>query len=155
MAWRNWDPFREMDLLRREIDRVFDGYGRGSDPQARFSFLPGRSARAYPLVNVSQDADNLLIEALAPGVNPDTIQLSVLGSQLTITGEKTAVGADTKSEAWHRSERAAGKFIRTIELPVAVEDKQVEAEYRNGLLTITLPKAEAAKPKQIEIKVQG
>jgi HSP20 family protein len=96
------------------------------------------------------------VEAMAPGVDPDTMQLSVVGNTLSIAGEKRRVAGDVQPEAFHRSERATGKFVRHIELPVEVVDVdegKVQAEYTNGLLTVTLPKAEKAKPKQIAVQV--
>jgi HSP20 family protein len=93
------------------------------------------------------------VEALAPGVDPASLSLSVLRNVLTISGEKRRVPGDIKPEAFHRSERATGKFIRNIELPVEVDENKVKADYENGLLMVTLPKAEQAKPKQISVQV--
>jgi HSP20 family protein len=92
------------------------------------------------------------VEALAPGVDPKTLELSVLHGTLTIKGEKPGL-AQVSAEAYHRNERAAGRFVRAIELPVAVNAAGVHADYKNGLLLVTLPKSEAAKPKQIPISV--
>ena len=72
---------------------------------------------------------------------------------LTLSGEKQRVSGEVKPEAFHRSEREAGKFARTIELPVEVDEDKVKAEYKNGLLLVTLPKAEKAKPRQINVQV--
>jgi HSP20 family protein len=116
------------------------------------AFLPGRGARQYPLVNVSEDEVNVYVEALAPGVDPKSLDLSVLQGALTIKGEKPGL-AQVTAEAYHRNERAAGRFVRTVELPVAVESGKVSADYRNGLLVVTLPKAEAARPRQVPITV--
>jgi len=155
MPANTWDPFRELDQMRREIDRVFDSYVSGprwSQPFSRFSFLPGRAARAYPLMNVSEDADAVYIDALAPGIDPQSLQVQVVRGQLQVSGEKP-LARDIKTEAYHRSERAAGKFVRTINLTTPIDEGKVKAEYRNGLLHITLAKAEAAKPRQITVNV--
>jgi HSP20 family protein len=72
-----------------------------------------------------------------------------------MTGEKQRVTAEVQPEAFHRSERAAGKFVRTVTLPIDVEHEQVQAEYKHGLLVVTLPKAEKAKPKPIAVSVAG
>jgi HSP20 family protein len=117
------------------------------------SFLPGRSARAYPLLNVSEDGDHYYIEALAPGLNAESLKVSVVEDQLTIEGEKASPGQNVKSEAWHRNERSTGRFIRTLTLPNQVQQEKVSATYHNGLLNITLPKTEAAKPRQIAVTV--
>ena len=104
---------------------------------------------------MSEDANALYVTALAPGLDPAAIALSVQDNRLTIAGEKPRVAADIQPEAFHRSERAAGKFVRTVTLPIEVEHEQVQADYKNGLLVVTLPKAEKAKPKQIAVSVEG
>ncbi|HOE94949.1 MAG TPA: Hsp20/alpha crystallin family protein [Candidatus Sumerlaeota bacterium] len=155
MTLNYWDPMREFANLRRELDRFFertDNYW--TFPFTRFSFLPGRAARAYPLLNISEDADNVYIEALAPGVDPQSLKVEVIRDQLSISGEKPAAVPDGKAEGYHRNERAAGRFVRTFTLPAEVEQDKVDAEYRDGLLTITLPKAEAAKPRQITVNMK-
>jgi HSP20 family protein len=145
-----WNP---MEALRRDIDRAFQNAGFSNGPAFRTAFLPGRAARRYPLLNLAHDRDHVYIEALAPGLDPNAIDLSVVRNVLTISGEKRRHPEDIKPEAFHRNERAAGKFIRTIELPVEVNADQVKAEYKHGILMVTLPIAEAAKPKQISVQV--
>ena len=115
--------------------------------------MPGRAARRYPLVNLHEDKEALYVEALAPGADPNSLNLSVVRNTLTLTGEKRSVLDGVKPEAFHRNERAAGRFVRTIELPVEVDEGGVRADYKNGLLLVTLPKAERAKPRQINIQV--
>jgi HSP20 family protein len=155
MALRTWDPFRELETLRREFDRVFgEMNGNGGSPFARAAFLPGRGARMYPMVNIRDDRDNLYLEALAPGLDPNSVELTVHNGTLRIEGEKQAISTDIKPEQWHRSERSAGRFVRTISLPAEVNSEGVKAQYRNGLLYITLPKTEKAKPKQITVEVK-
>lgn len=151
-----WNPWRDVDALRREVERAFETFSGdpGRWPFSRTAFLPGRAARAYPLVNVGEDADHVYVEALAPGLDPGSLELSVVRDTLRIAGEKQAISADIKPEAYHRNERSAGKFVRTITLPTEVDGDKVNAEYKNGLLRIALSKAEAAKPKQITVKVQ-
>lgn len=151
-----WDLFRSMDALRREFDRAFEesGYGWSRRPFSRFSFLPGRAARGYPLMNVSEDENSVHVAALAPGLNPDSLNIHIVENQLTISGEKPALSGDIRPEAYHRNERAAGKFVRTISLPSQVDQAKAKAEYTNGILTISLPKAEAARPRKIDVKVK-
>ena len=150
---RMWMGIPEMEALRREIDRAFTNVlPGGSAGGSQAAFLPGRAARAYPLINLAEDKDNVTIEALAPGIDPNALELTVVRNTLTIAGEKLAPRVNS-DEAWHRSERAAGKFVRTIELPVDVDSERIQAQYINGLLKITLPRAEAAKPRQIQVAV--
>jgi HSP20 family protein len=148
-----WNPWQSLDSLRREIDRAFEDFGWRTDSPFRTAFLPGRAARRYPLINLYEDRDNLYIEALAPGVDPASLDLKVVRNILSIAGEKRRVPGDIKPEAFHRSERATGKFVRHIELPIEVDESKVQADYKHGLLIITLPKSEQAKPKQISIQV--
>lgn len=153
MALRTWNPFHELDALRREVGRVFDDFGGWDSPFSRVSFLPGVSARSYPLLNVAEDKDHIYVEALAPGLEPDSLEVTVKDDQLRMAGEKPGL-KDVKAEAYHRSERGAGRFVRTMALPTAVDADKVSAQYKDGLLLITLPKAEAAKPKQISVSVE-
>ena len=148
-----WNPWATMEALRRDIDRAFGNAGIANEPAFRSAFLPGRAARRYPLINLGEDRDNLYIEALAPGIDPATLDVSVIGNVLTVSGEKRRVPEDIKPEAFHRSERAAGKFVRNVELSVEVDTQGIKAEYKHGLLQLTLPKAAAAKPKQIAVQV--
>jgi HSP20 family protein len=145
-----WNP---MDALRRDIDRAFQNAGMSHGPSFRTAFLPGRAARRYPLINLAEDRDHVYIEALAPGLDPNAIDLAVVRNMLTISGEKRRHPENIKPEAFHRYERAAGRFVRTVELPVEVDADHVNAEYKHGILRVTLPKAETAKPKQISVSV--
>lgn len=148
-----WNPFEEMETLRREIDRAFEGFGSKQPGSRRAAFLPGSGPRRYPLVNLLEEKDNIYIEALTPGVDPQSLNVSVMDNRVTLSGEKSRIPSEVKPEAFHRSERASGKFVRTIELPGQVDDSAIKAEYKNGILIVTLPKTEKAKPKQINVKV--
>ncbi len=146
----------EMDALRREIDRLFTN--AATAPWRRVAFLPGRGARQYPLVNLNEDRDNLYIEALMPGVDPKSLDVEIVQGTLRLTGEKPrwpAGAPKVQEDAYHRNERAAGKFVRTVSLPTDVDDKRIEAKYEHGVLRVTLPKAESAKPRQINVAVTG
>lgn len=145
-----WNPFAELEALRRNIDHAFEGFGLGQLPGRRVAFLPGREPRRYPLVNLLEDKDNVYVEALTPGVDPGSLNITAMQNRLTLSGEKAGV-KDVEAQAFHRNERASGKFVRTIDLPVAIDDAKIKAEYKNGLLVVTLPKAEKAKPRQINV----
>lgn len=147
-----WNLVSDMDSLRQQIDRAFEDFGLARMPSRRVAFLPGREPRRYPLINLLEDKDHIYIEALTPGVDPASLNITVLQNRLTLSGEKGGVG-EVKAEAFHRNERASGRFVRGIDLPVQVDENKIAAEYKNGLLVITLPKAEEAKPKQISVTV--
>jgi HSP20 family protein len=148
-----WNPWQAMEALRREIDQSFERTGVQLPPPFRTAFLPGRAAREYPLINLHEDKETVYIEALAPGLDPASLNVSVVRNILTLSGEKPRAATEVKPEAFHREERAAGKFVRNIELPVEVDESKVKAEYKNGLVLVTLPKAEKAKPRQISVQV--
>lgn len=148
-----WNPFEEMESLRREIDKAFEGFGGRAEPSRRVAFLPGSSPRRYPLVNLFEEKDKVYVEALTPGIDPQSLNVDIMHNRLTLSGEKIRIAGDIRPEAFHRSERASGRFVRTVDLPMEVNEQGVEAEYKNGVLLVTLPKAEKAKPKQINVKV--
>ena len=150
-----WNVYEDLNALRREVERAFESFPRDrwTRPFSRVSFLPNAGARAYPLLNVSEDHDNFYVEALAPGIDPESLEITIQKDTLRIAGEKQPLSKDVTLEAFHRNERGAGKFVRTLALRTPVDANKVKADYRNGLLLITLPKAEAAKPKQIAVSV--
>ena len=111
-----------------------------------------RRVQAWPLVNVSEDADNIHVDALAPGIDPDSLEVSMSGDQLTISGERNQL-SDAASKRLHRHERAGGRFNRAITLSGEVDGGKIDASYKNGLLKIRMPRAEAAKPKKIKVSI--
>jgi HSP20 family protein len=146
-----WNPLHVMEALHRDIERALGNAGVANEPFSRGAFLPGRAARRYPMINLYEDRDHVYVEALAPGVEVESLALAVIRNVLSISGEKRRTPDNIPPEAFHRNERAAGKFVRTVDLPVEVDADQVKAEYRHGLLMVTLAKAAAAKPKQITV----
>lgn len=148
-----WNPSNVMEVLRRDIERAFGNGGVANEPFSRVAFLPGQAARRYPMINLYEDRDHVYVEALAPGVDVESLSLAVIRNVLSISGEKRRTPDNIPPEAFHRNERAAGKFVRTVDLPVEVDADQVKAEYQHGLLMVTLAKAAAAKSKQITVTV--
>lgn len=142
MYWndrRAWSPFDELRGLQREMNRLFDGY-EGGTAMSRF-----------PALNVWGNTEKVVVTAELPGLQPEDLDLSVVNNQLTIRGERKA-DKPAEEAACHRNERESGSFVRTVRLPYAVESDQVAATYENGVLTITMPRHEATKPKRIAIK---
>jgi HSP20 family protein len=129
--------------LRREIDRLFDDFG--------FPFSSGSvRTEAFPAVNVWETPEAVFVEAEVPGLQMNDIELTVVGNELSIHGERKAV-ADEKA-TFHRRERGFGEFSRFVALPVPAETSRIEAVLRDGVLTVTLPKAPEARPRRIEVK---
>jgi HSP20 family protein len=143
----SWSVFNELDNLRREIDEAFRGAGV-SRPLAT-GFLSPSSVRRFPLLNLSEDEERLYIDALLPGVDPKELQLSLLRGALTISGERKA---PTEKGLLHRSELGFGKFSRSIDLPADINPDKTTAEYKDGVMRITMSKSEYAKPRKIEIQ---
>jgi HSP20 family protein len=139
-----WDlGWGDFDRMRRDMLRWADVVGRG------FAGEPGY--RIFPLVNVSHDDDNLYVRAELPGVKASDLQLSATGRKLTIAGER-ALPEESSKVSYHRKEREGGSFSRNIELPAEFDRDGIDARYENGILTVTLPRSEAAKPRQIPVK---
>lgn len=145
----NWDVFREMDNLRREVDAAFRGAGFGS-PFGTTFFAP-ITTRRFPLVNFSEDDGNLYVAALVPGVASKNIDLSVVRNSITISGERKPFDAQEDQVA-HRRELGHGTFSRTLELPVDINPDKISAECKDGIMKIILGKAEHEIAKKIEIR---
>jgi HSP20 family protein len=131
---------------REEFDRHFSDL-LGTWP-ARLTSSP-----VFPALNVWEVGDNLYAEAELPGVKQEELEISVAGGELTIKGQREFKSDDRAT--FHRRERAMGEFTRVLRLPVEVDSERVEASLKDGVLLITLPKHEAAKPRKIEVKVNG
>ena len=142
-AWSPRSPFEELERMRRELDRLFEDTTRG--------FLREPAAGVFPMVNVTEDSENYYVRAELPGIKPDELDISVTGNSISISGVRK-ISAQTEDVKYHRREREAGEFSRIISLPGQVEPSNVEAQCNYGVLTMILPKPEAAKPKQIEVR---
>ena len=143
-----WNPFRQLSSLREEIDRLFESPVTAL-PSGIQPFLSGW----IPAVDMLEDRDNVVVKAELPGMRKEHINVSLHEGVLTLSGERKQEekyeGAET-----YRSERFLGRFQRTLTLPAAVNSDQVTATYKDGILTVTLPKTEEAKPKHIEVNVK-
>lgn len=133
-------PWREMRRLQREMDRLADRTGWGLETPS-----------CYPAMNVWTNEDGVIVTAELPGFKPDEIDISVVSDTLTVSGNRDPEDVD-EGVTYHRRERGCGRFTRAFQLPFLVEGDEVEAKFEKGVLHITLPRAEADKPKKIEIK---
>ena len=154
MSLVRWNPARELatwpsDLfgIQREMNKMFDGVFRGAGDED-YSF-----SSWTPAVDIVEHDDEYLVKVELPGVNKEEVKLTLENNILTIRGEKKQE-KETKKENYHRVERSYGSFQRSFTLPAAVKSDKIDASYKDGILTVSLPKAEEAKPKQIEVKVK-
>lgn len=132
--------------LRDEMDRIFEGFFEsvpGGTPLATYS------RRTFPAFNVWEEAEDLFVEAELPGMKMDEIEVLVIGDELTVKGERKDL--QREDATYYRRERGAGTFSRVLRLSVEVDADKVEATLRDGVLTIKLPKAQAALPRKIEV----
>jgi HSP20 family protein len=143
--WTPWGSFGRLTDLRDEIDRLFEA------PLAEFGHTSPLFSGWGPALDVHEDKDNVYVRAELPGMKKEDIDLSLHNGSLSISGERKGEEKNEESEVY-RSERFFGRFQRTVSLPSPVAVDQVKAQYRDGILTVTLPKSEEAKPKQIEVK---
>lgn len=145
MLASRWEPLAEINRLRDEMDRLLGGAnGRRG---ARFG------AAAYPLLNLWEDDENLYAEAELPGFQLDDLEIYVTGgNQLSLKGERKQ--PELKDGTWRRQERGYGTFSRVVELPYGVDREKVSATFKHGVLTMTLPKSEEAKPRRIKVKAE-
>ena len=135
------NAWREMERLRREMDRMLDD-------------VPARTARytapRYPAMNAWTNENGAVLTAELPGCDPAALDITVVDNTLAVSGQRAPEQVD-EGATYHRRERGCGGFNRTFQLPFTVEAGAVEATFENGVLNITLPRAEADRPKKIEI----
>lgn len=139
---RRWDPFRD---FQREVGRLFESL----EPLQSW-----RVVRQFPAINLYDAGDRYVLTAQLPGVAPEDVDLSITGETLTMRGERKRPEG-VSDESFRRQERQFGRWTRTVTLPDRVESTQVSATFSEGILTVTVPKAESARPRQITISAAG
>ncbi len=135
--------FSELDRMRQDMDRLMGGGG------GRFFSMP--TAGVFPLVNLTEDKNGYYVRAELPGLKAGELNISVTGNSLSISGQRK-IASEGQDIRYHRREREAGSFSRIVSLPGEVDSDKVDAKLKDGILTVHVPKAEAAKPKQIAVK---
>ena len=140
-TWRTGHPFSELDRLRRQMDLLTEG-------------LAGRPVPAktgvFPLINLTENSDNYFVRAELPGIKADDMNIEAEGNKISISGERKMLTEDENAK-YHRMEREAGKFSRMLTLNTEIDTGKIEASLKDGILVLTIPKAEKAKPRQISI----
>ena len=141
-----WPGFGRLSSLRDELDRLFES------PWTELARTSQLLSGWTPALDVHEDKDNFVVQAELPGMKREEIDVSLHDGALSISGERKTEKKYEEAEVY-RTERFFGKFQRTVTLPTPVAADKVKAQYKDGVLTITLPKTEAAKPKQIDVNV--
>jgi len=140
-----WEPAREMMSLREAMDRLFD--------DAFTHPLSVRDAWSVPAIDMYQTDDEIVVKAALPGIKADEVNINVTGEVLTLKGE-VKHEEEKQEKAWHIREQRYGSFERSVVLPTEVVADKAKADFENGILTITLPKAEEVKPRTITVKAK-
>jgi len=156
MSLIRWNPVCEPDRwtsdavsVQRDINRLFDNFFRSGSP------VEETRATSYfaPAVDIAEQENEYIVKVELPGVAKDDVKISVESNILTIKGEKKQE-KEEESKNFHRVERSYGSFQRSFTLPSTVKNDKIDAAFNSGILTITMPKSEEAKPRQIEVKVR-
>jgi len=149
MSLMRWRPTHDLISMREEMNRLFDNFFSGF-PERRRGLLEGEWA---PSIDVAETDEEIVVTAELPGVKQEEVDISIADSVLTLKGEKKEE-KEVKEKNYHRIERSYGSFQRSISLPTSVEASKAKATYKDGILRVTVPKVEEAKPKQIKIDVE-
>src|SRR5918995_4064830 len=149
MSITRYDPFRDLRTLQDEVNRLFSGNfspAFGDEGFARGAWAPS--------VDIYENKDQIVLEAELPGMNREDFELTVENNVLTLRGERRFEKKED-TDNYHRVERAYGSFTRSFTLPNTVSGEGASADYRNGVLRVTLPKREETKARRIEVKGEG
>jgi len=147
MEIQRWQPISELVSLRQAMDRLFDDFGR---PSLLSTATPGLVA---PALDVYQTASEVVVKAALPGVKPEDLKIDITGDTLSIRGESKEE-EEVKREDYLYRERRYGSFSRSVVLPVGVRSDEAEASMDDGILTLTIPKAEEIRPRAIQVKAR-
>jgi HSP20 family protein len=140
-----WEPMREMMTLREAMDRLFD--------DAFTRPISSMNNWGLPAIDLYQTDENVVVKAALPGLKAEDVQITITGEVLTLKGEFRQNG-DAKNTTYHLKEQRYGAFERSLSLPTDVQTDKVKADFENGILTITMPKAEQVRPKTITVKAK-
>jgi len=136
-------PLADFDSVRREMLRLLDAVAGET--------VGDVGAGVFPPMNITQDEDNFYVRAEVPGIKANELSISAVRNRVSLAG-KREIPREHERVSYHRKERAEGSFNRTVTLPMEVDADRVDARYADGILTLTLPKAEEAKPRQIAVR---
>jgi HSP20 family protein len=144
-----WEPVRDLVTIQDRMNRIFEDTFRRTGPGTEEDWLGGNWA---PAVDIYEHDGNLVLKAELPGIDPKDVDVHVENNVLTLRGERK-FDQEVTRESCHRVERAYGTFSRSFTLPNVVDTVNIKAEYKDGVLRVTMPKREEAKPKQIQVQI--
>ncbi len=150
MPMVRWEPFHNLVTIQDRMNRIFDDAFRGQRGSAEDDWALG--GNWAPAVDIFEQGDNIVLKAELPGIDAKDVDIRVENNVLTLRGERR-FETDVKRESCHRVERAYGTFSRSFTLPNVVDTEKIKADYKDGVLQVTLPQKEEAKPKQISIAI--
>lgn len=137
------NPFSQLEVLRQQMERLSEVFDVGTSST--------RSAGVFPLINLTEDRDNYYVKAELPGIKAEALDIQAKDRSLSVSGERK-IETENDGVKYHRKEREGGKFSRMITLPGEIDAEKINAQLKRGILKIVVPKAEAAKPRQIIVK---
>jgi HSP20 family protein len=152
MAIVRWEPFRDLLSLQERMNRLFDESYRGTNRTGAGTDEWALGGSWAPAVDIYEQDGNIVMKAELPGVDPKAVDIRLENNTLTLRGERK-LDREVKEDSYHRVERSYGAFSRSFTLPMVVDQGSIKAEYKDGVLKLTLPKREEAKPRQIQINV--
>ena len=152
MTLVKFNPVRELMDVEREFNKIFNSWGNRFGISKKEDDEEYENAVWMPLTDIYEDNDNYFIKADLPGVKKDNLKISYTDGILSLSGERSEE-KETKDAKCHRIERSFGKYYRSFNLPKEIKEDKIKAEFKDGQLTVTVPKADEVKPKEIEIKV--
>ncbi len=143
MALVRWDPIRELDALQGDMNRLFDRFFENRTAN-------GTARRWIPAMDLVETDDHLVLRGDLPGLTEDDVNIEIRDNVLTVSGERKAEHED-RGEGYHRVERAFGSFSRSLSLPQGIDPEKVDANFKNGVLEVRIPKPAEAKPTRVQI----
>lgn len=152
MSIVKWSPIKELEVMRRDMERLFEEFFEPSARRRRWWPTPSETGAIVPNINVYDRKNEVVIKAELPGVEKDNIDLTITKDSITLKGESKK-DEEVKEEDYYSREINYGSFVRTIALPAEVESEKAKATFKNGVLEVVLPKKEEAKPKEIKVQV--
>ena len=146
MPLMRWDPFRDITTLRARMNRIFE------DSMPRATETESHAGSWWPPVDIFEKEDSLVLEAELPGLKKEDLDIQIENNNRTLRGERKHQ-METKEQDYYRIERSYGTFVRSFSLPTTIQRDRITAAMKDGVLQIVLPKAEEAKPKKVDVKI--